>query len=107
MLELFPQLHGTRMLRQWTGLSDMTPDYSPILGVTEVDGFIIDCRQRVDVRDRERPPPGSSRGQIGRRLETPEGVRLWKERDSTPSDSRCAPLDFTIGLYERSLPDDG
>jgi sarcosine oxidase subunit beta len=43
MLELFPQLHGTRMLRQWTGLSDMTPDYSPILGVTEVDGFIIDC----------------------------------------------------------------
>ena len=22
---------------------DMTPDYSPILGVTEVDGFIIDC----------------------------------------------------------------
>ena len=35
--------HGTKILRQWTGLSDMTPDYSPILGVTEVDGFIIDC----------------------------------------------------------------
>ena len=42
-LELFPQLHGTKILRQWTGLSDMTPDYSPILGLTEVDGFIIDC----------------------------------------------------------------
>jgi hypothetical protein len=24
-------------------------------------------------------------------------------RTTTPSDSRCAPLDFTIGLYERSL----
>jgi sarcosine oxidase subunit beta len=43
VLELFPQLAGTKILRQWTGLSDMTPDYSPILGVTEVDGFIIDC----------------------------------------------------------------
>jgi len=43
VLELFPQLAGTKILRQWTGLSDMTPDYSPILGVTEVDGFIVDC----------------------------------------------------------------
>jgi sarcosine oxidase subunit beta len=43
ILELFPQLYGTRILRQWTGLSDMTPDYSPILGVTEVEGFIMDC----------------------------------------------------------------
>jgi sarcosine oxidase subunit beta len=43
VLELFPQLAGTKILRQWTGLSDMTPDYSPILGLTEVDGFIIDC----------------------------------------------------------------
>ena len=25
---------------------------------------------------------------------------------TTPSDSRCPPLDFTIGLYERSLPDE-
>jgi len=43
IIELFPQLYGTRILRQWTGLSDMTPDYSPILGVTEVDGFLMDC----------------------------------------------------------------
>ena len=43
MLELFPQLAGTKILRQWTGLSDMTPDYSPIMGVTDVDGFIVDC----------------------------------------------------------------
>jgi sarcosine oxidase subunit beta len=43
MLELFPQLAGTKILRQWTGLCDMTPDFSPVMGVTEVEGFIIDC----------------------------------------------------------------
>jgi len=43
MLELFPQLAGTRILRQWTGLCDMTPDFSPIMGVTEVEGFLVDC----------------------------------------------------------------
>lgn len=43
MLELFPQLAGTRILRQWTGLCDMTPDFSPVMGVTEVEGFIVDC----------------------------------------------------------------
>jgi sarcosine oxidase subunit beta len=43
IVELFPQLARTKVLRQWTGLSDMTPDYSPILGVTELEGFIVDC----------------------------------------------------------------
>jgi sarcosine oxidase subunit beta len=42
-LELFPQLEGAKVLRQWTGLCDLSPDYSPILGVTEVDGFLISC----------------------------------------------------------------
>ena len=43
VLELFPQLHSTRILRHWTGLCDMSPDYSPIMGVTEIDGFLVDC----------------------------------------------------------------
>jgi sarcosine oxidase subunit beta len=43
VLELFPQLHATRILRHWTGLCDMSPDYSPIMGVTELDGFLVDC----------------------------------------------------------------
>jgi sarcosine oxidase subunit beta len=42
-LELFPQLESLRVLRQWTGLCDISPDYSPILGVTEVDGFVVSC----------------------------------------------------------------
>lgn len=40
-LELFPQLESLKVLRQWTGLCDISPDYSPILGVTDVDGFLI------------------------------------------------------------------
>ena len=42
-LELFPQLEQAKVLRQWTGLCDISPDYSPILGVTEVDGFVVSC----------------------------------------------------------------
>ena len=42
MLELFPSLSHVRVLRQWAGLCDMTPDYSPIMGVTPVDGFLVD-----------------------------------------------------------------
>lgn len=42
MLELFPSLQHVRILRQWAGLCDMTPDYSPIMGVTPVEGFLVD-----------------------------------------------------------------
>ncbi|MBA2474579.1 MAG: FAD-dependent oxidoreductase [Actinobacteria bacterium] len=42
-LELFPQLEHAAVLRQWTGLCDLSPDYSPILGVTEVGGFLVSC----------------------------------------------------------------
>jgi sarcosine oxidase subunit beta len=41
VLELFPQLERVNVLRQWTGLCDLSPDYSPILGKTEVEGFQI------------------------------------------------------------------
>jgi sarcosine oxidase subunit beta len=40
-LELFPQLESVKVLRQWTGLCDLSPDYSPILGETEVGGFLV------------------------------------------------------------------
>jgi sarcosine oxidase subunit beta len=42
MLELFPSLSHVRILRQWGGLCDMTPDYSPIMGFTPVEGFVVD-----------------------------------------------------------------
>jgi len=40
-LELFPQLEQARVLRSWAGLCDLSPDYSPILGATEVEGFHV------------------------------------------------------------------
>jgi sarcosine oxidase subunit beta len=39
VLELFPQLERLRVLRTWTGLCDLSPDYSPILGRTELENF--------------------------------------------------------------------
>jgi len=42
-LDLFPQLHSVNVLRQWAGICDMTPDYSPIIGGVEtVKGFYLD-----------------------------------------------------------------
>ena len=42
-LELFPQLHNVKVLRQWAGICDMTPDYSPIIGGVEgLAGFYQD-----------------------------------------------------------------
>jgi len=42
ILELIPSIGSLKLLRQWAGLCDMTPDYSPIMGVTPVDGFLVD-----------------------------------------------------------------
>jgi sarcosine oxidase, subunit beta len=42
VLELMPALSKMRLLRQWAGLCDMTPDYSPIMGTTPVEGFYLD-----------------------------------------------------------------
>jgi sarcosine oxidase subunit beta len=41
-LELLPQLARVKLMRAWGGLCDVTPDYSPIMGTTEVEGFLID-----------------------------------------------------------------
>ena len=41
-LELFPCIRHVRVLRQWGGICDMTPDYSPLMGETEVKGFLVD-----------------------------------------------------------------
>jgi len=42
VLELMPSIAKMRVLRQWAGLCDMTPDFSPIMGMTPVDGFLVD-----------------------------------------------------------------
>lgn len=42
LLELFPFLSDIKLMRQWSGLADMTPDYSPIMGTTPIEGFYLD-----------------------------------------------------------------
>ena len=38
---LLPFLKNLRILRQWTGMCDISSDFSPIMGFTGVDGFVI------------------------------------------------------------------
>jgi sarcosine oxidase subunit beta len=42
MLELFPFLSDVKIVRQWAGMADMTPDFAPIMGKTPVQGFYLD-----------------------------------------------------------------
>lgn len=41
--ELFPQFRRMRMLRNWGGIVDVTPDRSPILTKTSVKGLYVNC----------------------------------------------------------------
>ncbi|HMI38093.1 MAG TPA: FAD-dependent oxidoreductase, partial [Steroidobacteraceae bacterium] len=41
--ELFPAFRRLRMLRNWGGIVDVSPDRSPIIGKTGVPGLFINC----------------------------------------------------------------
>jgi len=41
--ELFPVFRRMRMLRNWGGIVDVTPDRSPIIGKTPVPGLYVNC----------------------------------------------------------------
>ncbi|MHA1538156.1 MAG: FAD-dependent oxidoreductase [Alphaproteobacteria bacterium] len=43
MLELFPGLARVKIMRQWAGMTDMTPDFSPIMGETPLRNYVIDA----------------------------------------------------------------
>jgi sarcosine oxidase subunit beta len=43
MLELFPFMGELKVLRQWAGMADMTPDFSPVMGLTPVENYFIDA----------------------------------------------------------------
>lgn len=42
-LELFPCFSRLRLVRQWAGAVDITPDTSPLMGKTPIDGLFINC----------------------------------------------------------------
>jgi sarcosine oxidase subunit beta len=43
VLELFPTFSRLRLMRQWAGMVDVTPDTTPLMGLTPVDGLYINC----------------------------------------------------------------
>jgi sarcosine oxidase subunit beta len=41
--ELFPNFRRLRMMRNWGGIVDVTPDRSPIIARTPVPGLYVNC----------------------------------------------------------------
>jgi sarcosine oxidase subunit beta len=41
--DLFPMFRRMRMMRNWGGIVDVTPDRSPIIGKTPVPGLYVNC----------------------------------------------------------------
>jgi sarcosine oxidase subunit beta len=43
LIEMAPSLSRLRMMRQWAGNVDVTPDSSPIIGKTPIDNLYVNC----------------------------------------------------------------
>nr|WP_298718996.1 sarcosine oxidase subunit beta family protein [uncultured Steroidobacter sp.] len=43
VLELFPSFSRLRLMRHWAGMVDITPDTTPIMGLTPLEGLYINC----------------------------------------------------------------
>lgn len=43
IVHLFPFLQGVKVMRQWAGMTDMTPDYTPIMGASPLRNYWLDC----------------------------------------------------------------
>jgi sarcosine oxidase subunit beta len=43
VVELFPSFSRLKLMRQWAGRVDISPDTSPLMGLTPVDGLFINC----------------------------------------------------------------
>ncbi|MDR5886086.1 FAD-dependent oxidoreductase [Vreelandella janggokensis] len=42
-IEMFPFLAKAKLMRQWGGVTDMTPDYSPIMGESPIENYYLDA----------------------------------------------------------------
>ena len=42
-IELFPVFRHAKLLRTWGGIVDVSPDASPIIGTTPIDGLFLNC----------------------------------------------------------------
>ncbi|ODN66844.1 MULTISPECIES: FAD-dependent oxidoreductase [Methylophaga] len=41
--DMFPFLSNVKVVRQWAGMADLTPDFAPIMGKTPIEGFYLDA----------------------------------------------------------------
>ncbi len=42
-IDMFPFMANLRLMRQWAGITDMTSDYSPIMGLSPVENYYLDA----------------------------------------------------------------
>lgn len=42
-IEMFPFMANLRLMRQWAGITDMTPDYSPVMGLSPLENYYLDA----------------------------------------------------------------
>ena len=43
IVDMFPFLSNVKVVRQWAGMADITPDFAPIMGMTPIKGFYLDA----------------------------------------------------------------
>jgi sarcosine oxidase subunit beta len=43
IVDMFPFLSNVKVVRQWAGMADITPDFAPIMGKTPIKGFYLDA----------------------------------------------------------------
>jgi len=43
VVELFPSFSRLKLMRQWAGRVDISPDTSPLMGLTPIEGLFISC----------------------------------------------------------------
>ena len=98
-LELLPELRDIKILRQWAGLCDMTPDYAPIMGkVDGLDGFILNCGWGT-WGFKAAPASGKTTAELiatGRTPELIENFSLGRFDDNTLVNERAAAIAAAI-----------
>ena len=73
--QLFPCLASAKVMRQWAGLCDMTPDYAPVMGTVEgLDGLVLTCGWG-SWGFKAAPAGGSSIAELIATGETPDLIR--------------------------------
>jgi len=76
ILELMPSISKMRVLRQWAGLCDITPDFSPIMGFTPVEGFLVDVGWGT-YGFKAGPASGEAMAQLAATMKTPKLIAAF------------------------------